>query len=146
MALIIEHTLIIDAPLAIAWQVLVDLERYREWNPLVVDCQSSLQPGDPIHMRVVLGTAQPRAQKETVFKQVPQHYLSYGITIPFGLFKTYRAQEFEALDNQHTRYQSKLHVQGLLAPIVALSMGNDLRRGFEGMSNALKARAESMKY
>jgi hypothetical protein len=145
MALIIDHTLEIDAPLATAWQVLIDLERYRDWNPFVVECRSTLIPGAPIDMQVELGAAQPRPQRETIFEHRPQQFLSYGINAPLGALRSRRSHEFTALAPQRTLYKSKFNLGGWLSPIVALSLEKNLRRGFEGMSNALKARAESLR-
>lgn len=141
MAIVIDHTLQIDAPFGTVWHVLTDLENYGEWNPFVVACESSLQPGATIYMQVkVLAKAQP--QKETIFEHVPQRLLSYGINLPLGLLKSQRVHELEILDARRTLYKSKFKLTGLLSPLVAMTLGENLRRGFAEMSAALKTRAE----
>ena len=48
----ITETLDVAAPAATVWRVVTDLDRYPEWNPFVVACRSTLEPGAPIDMRV----------------------------------------------------------------------------------------------
>lgn len=52
MTFVIEQTIEVTATPAVAWEVIVDLPRYGEWNPFVVECRSTLAVGDPIDMRV----------------------------------------------------------------------------------------------
>jgi hypothetical protein len=49
---VIEQTIEVTATPAVVWEVIVDLPRYGEWNPFVVECRSTLAVGDPIDMRV----------------------------------------------------------------------------------------------
>lgn len=52
MTFVIEQTIEVTATPAVVWEVIVDLPRYGEWNPFVVECRSTLAVGDPIDMRV----------------------------------------------------------------------------------------------
>lgn len=143
MAIVIDHTLEIDAPLGTVWHVLTDLKNYGEWNPFVIACESSLQPGAAIYMQVkVLAKAQP--QKETIFEHAPQRLLSYGVNLPLGLLKSYRVHELEMLNAKRTLYRSRFKLEGWLSPLVAMTLEKNLRRGFAEMSAELKARAEML--
>src|SRR4051794_7886864 len=103
MPISIEHILKIDAPLATAWSVLTDLDRYGEWNPFVVRCRSTLRRGDPISMRVKVLPFFAQPQRETVLEHEPQRLLSYGIALPPGMLHSYRSHEFDALPDGRTR-------------------------------------------
>ncbi|WP_141004446.1 SRPBCC family protein [Nocardioides humi] len=45
----------IDAPLAVVWDVMLDTERYAEWNPFVERAETAQPPavGNPIVLHVV---------------------------------------------------------------------------------------------
>jgi uncharacterized protein YndB with AHSA1/START domain len=144
MTLLIDQTVDIDAPPAIAWRALTDLDRYGEWNPFVVRCRSTLRPGDPIRMRVKVLPWFAQPQWETVRDHAPQRLLSYGIALPTGMLHSDRAHRFDALADGRTRYRSTFHLRGWLAPLVTLLLGNNLRRGFGEMTVALKLRAETL--
>ena len=45
-------TVEIDAPVAVVWQVLTDLDRYAEWNPFTVRIDTTFKLGDPVHLHI----------------------------------------------------------------------------------------------
>ena len=65
-----DHVLEIDAPPAVVWEVITDFPRYTEWNPFVVGCNSTLEPGTPIDLRVKI-FARPQDQREWMTEHVP---------------------------------------------------------------------------
>ncbi len=141
-ALHIEQTLDVEAPPDVVWQVITDLPRYREWNPFVVACRSSLVVGDPIVMRVHVFAAFAQTQRETVLEHVPGERLCYGIPrAALGSLVSRRCHEVEALDDGRTRYRSRFALSGWMAPVVDALLGRRLARGFAGMSAAVAARA-----
>jgi hypothetical protein len=143
MAFVIGRTLEVEAPAATVWSVIVDLDRYPEWNPFVVACRSTLAPGSPITMqvRVLPFVAQP--QRETIFEHVPGRRLRYGVgPLPLGALASNRSHDVEAITADRTRYVSSFELRGWLAPVVETLLGTRLAAGFAAMSKALKARAE----
>lgn len=145
MALVIDHTLDIEAPAEIVWQVLTDLASYGEWNPFVVACDSSLAVGTPIHMRVRVLPALAQPQTETVFEHEPGSLFSYGLAgNALGMLKSYRSHRLEVSGERRCRYQSHFELSGWLSPVVALAVGSNLRRGFSEMSAAIAKRAEEL--
>src|SRR3546814_12580154 len=66
---VIEKTVEIKAPAAVVWEVIRDLSKYPEWNPFCIECRSTLQPGDPIDMKVKL-MAKPQPQRAWVKEYV----------------------------------------------------------------------------
>jgi hypothetical protein len=141
----IVQTLDVAAPAEAVWRVVTDLARYPEWNPFVVACRSTLEPGTPIAMRVRVLPFVAQPQRETIFEHVPGRRLRYGIhPLPLGALASSRAHDVEALGPERSRYVSSFALDGWLAPLVAALLGRRLERGFAAMSAAIKARAEAV--
>lgn len=144
MSLIIEHVLDIDAPPAVVWEVLTDLARYREWNPFVIDCRSTLVPGEPIDLLVKL-RAKPQNQREWMIENVAGNRFAYRMKpFPLGALSSRRSHELEDLRDGRTRYRSHMRLSGWLMPLVRALLGNNLERGFSEMSAAVRARSEQL--
>jgi hypothetical protein len=140
----IEHVLEIDAPPSVVWEVLTDLPRYGDWNPFVVECRSTLVPGDPIDLRVKLRGA-PRDQREWMTEMVPGKHFAYRMKpFPLSALQSRRSHDLEPLPGNRTRYHSHMRLAGWLTPVVRALLGSTLRRGFSEMSEAVRSRAERL--
>lgn len=135
-----EHT--IAASQQTVWEVISDLQSYGEWNPFVVACESSLQVGSPIVMRVNLLPPFPLRQKETIQGHRDGEYLSYGIKLPLGALSSCRQHRLSTNKDGSTHYESLFELKGWLSPMVKVMMSKALRKGFGGMSGGIKQRAE----
>ena len=144
MPLVIEHVLDIDAPPAVVWQVLTDLPRYGEWNPFVIECRSTLVPGEPIDLRVRL-RAKPQDQREWMVEMEAGKGFAYRMKpFPLGALASRRSHHLEALADGRTRYRSHMQLSGWLMPLVRTLLGANLQRGFSEMSEAVRSRAEQL--
>ncbi len=144
MSFIIEKTVEINAPADIVWEVITDLPRYGEWNPFVRECESSLQPGEPIVMKVKIGLMTQTAE-EVIQDCKPQSHLSYHMKpIEPGALSSFRSHNLESMNTTHSRYHSHFELKGWLMPLVRLMMGRNLRTGFVGMTDGIKRRAEQL--
>ena len=139
------HTIEIAAPAERVWQVIVDLDRYPEWNPFVVACRSSLRVGDPIDMRVRVLPFFAQPQRETILEHEPGRLLCYGLPKrgPGALFSR-RCHEVDAQGHARSRYVSRFELDGWLAPVVRTLLGRRLAAGFAAMSAAIGKRAEEV--
>ena len=145
MPLRIDHTHEIAAPPEVVWDVLTDLERYGEWNPFVVACRSTLQPGDPIEMRVHVLRAFAQSQTETMVEHEPGRSFAYGLDAGrLGALGSRRSHVVRPAGPGRTHYESHFELHGWLSPVVAGLLGGPLRRGFGEMADALVARAEAL--
>ena len=137
----IELTRDIKAPPEVVWSVITDFERYKEWNPFVVDCGAKLEPGAPISMRVRLG---PReiSQVETVSSVVEHKLFEYRMRPIKPLLHSCRQHHVESDGIGGTIYRSHFELNGWLSGLTALSIGKHLRYGFESMTDAVQQRAE----
>lgn len=145
MCVRITETLDVAAPAATVWTVITDLARYPEWNPFVVACRSTLEPGSPIDMRVRVLPFVAQPQRETIFEHEPGRLLSYGLApMPLGALASRRSHAVESVAPERARYVSDFRLDGWLAPVVQGLFGRRLAAGFAAMSAAIKTRAETL--
>ena len=141
----IDESFEVRASTEVLWQVITDFDRYPEWNPFVVSCESSLRKGEPIVMKVQLFKAFAQPQREEILEVVPGSSLRYGLPQgALGALTSCRSHELTALDTHLSRYRSHFELRGWAAGLTDLLMGRALRRGFHAMSEALVLRAESL--
>lgn len=144
MTLEIDRQLVIDAPAAVVWEVLTDLDSYGEWNTFVPRVTSTLQPGDPIVMSVRL-FSRPLKQTERMASYSAGKGFAYGMRpVPLGALSSLRSHEVEAVDEEHTAYHSSFRLQGWLSGMVRLALGARLEAGFGAMNAGVKGRAEGL--
>lgn len=144
MAIQIDHEIKINAPASTVWEVITDTAVYGEWNPFVEECHCELRPGGAINMKVRLGSGLQKANE--VIDQVHEgRGFSYRMKPPpLGALRSYRSHDIEPQDGNSCVYRSHFELDGWLSPIVALIMRSKLQDGFDGMSNAIKDRAEEL--
>jgi hypothetical protein len=141
----IDRSVEIDAPAEVVWQVLTDVARYGEWNPFCIECSTTLEPGSPIDMKVVL-VGPPKKQREFIRSHTPGVEFSYAMKpAPLGLLRSERSHTLTALPDGRTRYDSHFQLFGPVSPIVVGLLGRALRKGFGGMTDGVKTRSESLR-
>jgi hypothetical protein len=135
----------IDAPIAIVWDVLSDLSRYSEWNPLSPRAQTeALEAGNSIELEVLMPKRKPRVETEWINLVEPGRTICWGMTLLHPvLLVGNRWQELTPLGENRTRYSTVDRFSGLLVPLVIALYGTPMRLGFEATALALKARAEA---
>ena len=62
----------IAAPVERVWDILVDIERYAEWNPLTTRVETDLEIGSPVDLYVTLGPLKLK-QPEWIESVDPPH-------------------------------------------------------------------------
>ena len=133
----------IEAPAERVWDILVDFERYGEWNPFTTRVDASLEIGAPVMLHVTLGRLK-RKQPERIETVEPPQLLAWGTTMGHPLLlSALREQRVEPLSESRCRYLTTDATSGLLTPLVALLFGHLIRQGFNDMAAALKTRAEA---
>ena len=137
----IEFTRHIEASPEVVWSVITDFERYKEWNPFVIDCNAKLEPGAPISMRVRLGDREI-SQVETVSSVVEHMLFEYRMKPIRPFLHSCRQHHISSNGMGGTTYRSHFELNGWLSGLTALSVGKHLRHGFESMTDVVKQRAE----
>ena len=127
----------IDAPIEDVWAVLVDVDRYPEWNSFTTRVRSSLEPGQPIWMRVDLGWITLWFRERVREVEAPRR-LVWGLRVP-GLLAAERIQTLEPTESG-CRYETVDTIEGTLAPLVHGLFGRGLERGFRRVAEDLARR------
>lgn len=133
----------IAAPAERVWEILVDVERYGEWNPFTSKAETNLEIGSGVELYVRLGPLK-LWQSERVEAVDPPSLLAWSTKMgaPW-LLSARREQRLDVLSDSSCRYVSTDAFNGLLTPLVVLLFGALIRRGFNAMAVALKERAEA---
>lgn len=136
---------IIDAPVSRVWSILTDLEHYPDWNPLTVKAESSLIVGDAIDLYIARGG---KLNKTRFVLEVLETEKEIAWRLPKllhpTLFRAYRTQSLQVLDERHCTYRTCDTFEGWMAGIIYKSQHEWVRKKFGQLSAALKARAESL--
>lgn len=139
----LRTTVDIDAPPAAVWRVLVDFDRYGEWNPFLrVAGQPNL--GARLSVTVRPPTKGATRFRPTVVAAAPNRELAWvGHLFVPGLYDGEHRFTLEALDGGRTRVTQSETFDGALVRPINWWLGAATLEGFEAMNVALKTRAES---
>jgi hypothetical protein len=146
---------VIEAPIELVWSVMLDTERYPEWNPFIVRIDRPADEpagvGDTIVLHVHWHTGGSVHSVERIRTQEgPEEHsgrralLVYSYAGPFHtvrLVRGQRIQELSRIDDGVTAYNTRERLRGALAWAAPLGRVQD---GFDRHANALKDRAEQL--
>jgi uncharacterized protein YndB with AHSA1/START domain len=142
----------IDAPLEVVWRVMLDTEKYAEWNPFVERAETSTPPqvGNPIvlHVRWANGGTVTSPERITVIEPpattggLTTAHLAYvfeGWPAKLRLLSATRHQRLSQRPGEPTTYDT---VEEFSGPLVRLAGPARVEDGFRRHAEALKKRAE----
>jgi hypothetical protein len=147
-------TITIEAPLAVAWEVMLDTERYGEWNPFVerAECRTPPEVGDPIllHVRWANGKTARSPERISAIEPPTTHgavttaclsYVYEGLPAKLGLVRGTRHQRLRQEGAGPTSYET---VEEFTGPLARLAGPARVAEGFQRHAAALKQRAEDL--
>lgn len=134
----------IDAAPEVVWQVLTDLDRYRDWNPFITSSVGKTAVGETLVNRMEPPGGKPMTFKPrvTVVEEASVFEWLGKLGLP-GLFDGRHRFELETTPSGTRLTQHELF-SGLLVRLMRKSLDGNTRAGFEAMNVALKERAESV--
>jgi hypothetical protein len=146
---------VIEAPIGLVWEVMLDTEHYPDWNPFVVRIDRprgrTIEVGDPVvlHVRWLTGGRTTSSERVTTLEGPAEHggrralleYQYRGALYGPGLIRGRRRQELARLDDAATSYSTFEHLRGAMSWAAPMKKVQD---GFERHASALKARAEAL--
>ncbi|MFC3067636.1 SRPBCC domain-containing protein [Phenylobacterium soli] len=139
----IEHRIGVQAPAEVIWNIVSDLERWSEWNPLYPKAAGAIRIGSQLTLTLALPGQAQRQIQPVVLEWVPNEQLHWRLTMLGGLVNNVRYIEIEQLAEESCIVSNGEIFGGLMGPTVAKSLGRAVHRGFREMNEALKARAEA---
>ena len=145
--------ILIQAPIDTVWSVMLDTDRYPQWNPFVeqIDCADNPpKPGSDLTLHVRFGNGKRVKTWERISRlEAPGttrpgfaalEYVFLGIFHNLNMVRGGRLQTLEAVDARTTRYISHEDLTGWLAWLAPIKQVQD---GFDRHAAALKQRCEA---
>ena len=135
----------IDAPPQEVWRVLVDLERYHEWNPFIVEARGVVEQGARLGLVMHPPGGRAVTLKPAVTEVRPREVFEWwGHLVVRGLFDGRHRFELEPTQGG-TRVAQTETFTGILVPLLRRSLDTHTAAGFQVMNDALKARVERIR-
>jgi uncharacterized protein YndB with AHSA1/START domain len=144
--LIESVTVEIDAPAMVVWSVLVDYERYPEWNPFTVRVDTTLEIGTQIdlHLPDPSKPGETFLNREWVRAVDAPSYLRYDTGEEIPGMHAVREQFVTDLGDGRSSYRTTDLFSGEFATYVFEQQGAWVKAGFDSVCAALKIRAERL--
>jgi hypothetical protein len=137
----IEHRLGIAAPAPVVWQVLSDLERWRDWNPLYLNAEGVLRIGTTLRLTQHLHGHPDEVIEPSIVDWVPDNQILWRMSQKGGLIQRLRYLEIDKLSDEGCIFSNGEDWTGFMTRFVAIELRKAMRAGFEAMGEAVKARA-----
>jgi hypothetical protein len=140
----IEAETEIAAPAHAVWTALADLSSFPAWNPFIRNARGSTELGKHVHVRVRPSFGIPLGFRARIAWSEPDRCLRWiGHVVAPWLGRGDHLFEIEKLPNGHVRFSQREVFEGLLPRLFAKPLAREVKRGFEAMNAALKARVEA---
>ena len=138
----------INAPAEKVWNIIIDLERYPEWNTFTPRMGvKQIVVGEEFLLDCQMTEKQLlRDEKEVFLAYEPERFrVCWGTSRTKGRpgIKSFRWQICEPINDKRTHFINYEEFHGILAPLVNLLYGKKLQRAFVRYCQDLKRRAES---
>ncbi len=143
MPLKIEHQLGVKAPASVVWEIIHDLERWADWNPLYTQASGVIRIGERLTLTLALPGQPPRELEAIVIDWTPDEAIHWKTSHVRGLVRTVRYLEIEAKSETGCIFSNGEIFQGLLGPRVARQMRPSLKQGFAALGEAVRDLAEA---
>lgn len=140
----VEHRIGIQAPAEVIWEILYDLEGWKDWNPLYPKASGAIRIGGTLELTLALPNRTPQDFQAIVVEWVPNEQLHWRTRVKGGLIRTVRYFEIQSLAEASCIVENGEIIGGILGPRTARPMGRTIYRGFGVMNEALKERAEAV--
>lgn len=122
------------------WKILVDFEKYDQWNPFINKIAGQAKQGAKIEIHIETPSGKSRKYEPTVTKVDQGRELRWlGRS---WLLNGEHIFMIEPLQAERVRFVHREVFDGFLTSIFGKSLDTDVKQGFEEMNKALKERAE----
>jgi len=133
----------IEAPPAVVWSVLTDLDSYEDWNPFVVSSQGSVTVGKKLTNRMQQPGGKAMTIRPKVTEVEPERVFEWLGHIGFpGVFDARHRFEIEPTSTG-SRFTQSEAFKGVLVRLMKKSLDTKTMQAFDEMNLALKTRAEA---
>ena len=138
----IKTEIIINAPVATVWDLLMDFKNYPNWNPFI-HITGKAAVGQQLENTIFLEGQKPQIFKPQVLEVKEQKILRWeGHLFIKGLFDGDHYFKLEAITPQQTCLIHGENFKGILVGMILKMIGVATKEGFNKMNHALKEQCE----
>jgi hypothetical protein len=128
----------------VVWQVLADLERWGQWNPIYPKAEGRLSIGGRLEITETMPGGEPVQITPTVVDWVPDAQILWRMSQKLGFLKRLRYLEIDPLSDEGCIFANGEDWYGRPARYVTSAQRRAMREGFAALGEALSARAVSV--
>jgi hypothetical protein len=122
------------------WQVLTDLDKYSEWNPLLYRGVGKVELGETVEVSAKTASKDMKfVCKVTDVEPYHKFAWKFHVIHPF-LFRGLHIFQIESIDEHTVRFIDREQFEGLLLPLQAKDLETNGLSAMVGMGEALKKR------
>jgi len=147
-AIVVSKKVIINAPASLVWKILIDMPNYGDWNPFCVACESTLEMGSAVKMKLksyVETEPEFFENTEYVCAFEPEKQLSWALPhYDAWPYPARRDQFLATMSKTSCEYYSTDQFLGPNGIHVMRFAGPWVKQAFDDTADALKAHAEEM--
>ncbi len=138
----IRTEIIIDAPIATVWDILMNFDSYPNWNPFI-HITGNAVVGQHLENTIFLEGQKPQIFKPKVLEVQQNKLLRWeGNLLIKGLFDGMHYFQLEAINQDQTRLVHGENFKGILVGLILKMIGTATEEGFKKMNLALKEQCE----
>lgn len=138
------HTeIIINAPLQKVWQIIIQLEDYKNWNPILIECHGIANPGQRLKNVMRTQGNKTMSFKPIVTKVEEDQYFEWlGSLLVKGLFDGRHSFRLTEISPNQVRLVHREEFSGIASSFILKKIKEQTTANFILWNQALKARAE----
>ena len=126
----------LEGPADKAWEMLSDLDRFKNWNPFIIEAGGIVEPGEQLNVSIQLPGRKPQTFRPTVTSVADGRGFEWlGSLLTPGLFDGRHRFELIPSDEGTTLVHSE-EFSGVLTPLLTSILG-PTEAGFRAMNEAL---------
>lgn len=140
----VRTEIMIDAPAQRVFQILIDVGRYEEWNPLIVSARGKVAPGEKLEICIRLRGKPDLPYVVRILRVAPEsEFVWIGRMKVKGILDGTHSFELFPVGPSRVRLVQREEFRGLLVPFVWRTfLDSRMREGFEAANRNLKEYAE----
>ena len=140
----IDERIDIEAKPEEIWNILLDFDSWKVWNPFIPMVEGNLKVGEYLRIKVTPPDMKPMIFKPEVFEVTPNEKILWGGSFLKILYRGDHSFILEPLTDGKTRFRQ---IERFIGPIVIFMSGmiKKTELGYQQMNLALKKEVEKKK-
>lgn len=136
--------IMIQASPETVWDILMDFEKYPDWNPFVRSIRGPAGIGTKLEVVLKLEGRKPATFKPKVLANQPHEEFRWlGKLLLPGIFEGEHILLIKSESEGSVKFIQQENFRGIFASAILRRIGPATQQGFEAMNRALKERAEN---